>query len=177
MKWLLLLLCFVDLCSKAQGVTSSKVPLTFSIHGTLTTSSSYCGGAAPTPEIEKYYQENRPYGGWVYFRHADSSGTYLPAVDSVLCDKNGNFSVDLQTGEYIVFTYECDYRNYNKLISQLNTRDLQIDNNCLDNWFRNGLFKVSGENGSVNDLNYNFYSPCFVPVAIPCVFYTGPYPP
>lgn len=149
----------------------------YKVSGTLTESSSYCGGAAPSREQEAWHQTPRPHRCLLYLKKAAESHWDEPIIDSISPDENGYFEFWLEPGEYIVLRANQNDPDYLNRVLSSGNQYLMVDDDCVREWFANGLFQVTVSNQFVEDLHYNFYQACFVPYAIPCLQYTGPYPP
>jgi len=150
---------------------------TYKVSGTLTQSSNYCGGAAPSQEQLDWHHTPRPYQSMIYVKKASDSHWEQAVIDSARTDENGYFEFWLEPGEYTVLLAEQNDKNYMNKVLASGNKYLMVDETCVRDWFSKGLFHVSVSNEFVEDLNHNFSSACFVPYAIPCLTYTGPYPP
>jgi hypothetical protein len=165
-------------CANSQQLEEETITNhTFKVCGTITSSSSYCGGAAPSFEEEEYYRRERPYTCWLYVRKGGSNNLNKPIIDSTCTDSQGFFMFHLPPGDYTIITSEQrDPKTIERIIN-VQSNDLLVDEGCVRQWFNYGLFKVSITDSDIHDLNHNFHSRCFVPYSIPCIHYTGPYPP
>lgn len=173
MRTMLQILCVFLLSLQAYGQGFSK----YKVSGTLTQSSNYCGGAAPSPEQVAWYSTARPHRAVIYLKEAAESHWGQPILDSVTTDENGYFEFWLEPGEYTLLTANQNDQNYLNSVLSCGNQYVLVDEECVRNWFAKGLFQVSVSNEFVENLNYNFYNACFVPYAIPCLQYSGPYPP
>lgn len=161
-------------CSAYDDV--SKTEQTYSIEGTLTTSTSYCGGVDIGDEIYEY-QKERPYSATVYVREGEVNNSKCKIIDSVSTDAEGNFHFDLKPGKYILFTANFKSESIIDDLLKYDGEDTSVDEECLRGWWKNGLFKIEVIDSNITNLKYNFHQDCFVPFAIPCIGYHGPYPP
>lgn len=165
------LVFFLTLPTLGQGFSKYKVS------GTLTSSSNYCGGAAPSKEQLAWHRTPRPHQTVVYVKSAGDPHWEQTLIDSTATDENGYFELWLEPGEYTILTAEQNDKNHLSNVLSCGNNYVLVDEDCVREWFAKGLFQVSVSNEFVEDLNHNFYSRCFVPYAIPCLDYTGPYPP
>lgn len=177
MKHLLIVLGLVLVCSftKAQ-VTKSKKEIVHTISGKVTQTSSYCGGAMPTEEILQEMSKPVPYAGKVFYvRKGSVNNIKMPIVLSFTVNAKGEFSIDLPPGQYCLIQKEqvktLNMKNYKS------TTDLQIDENCLKEWWAKPYYAFQITDKNITDLKFNFYHACFVNSDIPCIEYVGPMPP
>lgn len=171
LSWLLL---------SCVSVIHADVPTKTSLQlvsGTLTSTRSYCKGVAPSPEEQARYQHAHPLNEWVYVRKGDKNNPKSPIVDSTRTNEHGYFEFLLPPGEYTLFTSIHRDESIIDRIHAMESDFLQVDNFCLKKWFESGLFQVTVSDSAVRNLDHNFHYRCFVPYAIPCISYTGPYPP
>jgi len=179
---LLLLLIIGTACSvaktaekeiKSDDHPEERVKISGWIHST----SSYCGGAAPDQKTLDLYHTPRPYTGWLYLREGRSNTNDGLIADSIRPDQNGFFSFDVKKGNYVlIYDLQKNDSILDKL-SALESEYISVDKPCLKGWFANGLLKISAEDSLMDSLVFNFHQRCFVPYAIPCISYNGPYPP
>lgn len=89
----------------------------FHVNGMILLVSEYCGGAAPTPELQQ--REHTPYAQpktTLYLRDGNANYNNKPILDSITSDSTGKFSINLPAGTYCVvekyktnkFTYPND---------------------------------------------------------------------
>ena len=149
----------------------------YSAQGVLTQTSSYCGGVHPTWEEEMEYQKARPFNTWLYVRQGKINKEDSPILDSVKTDGTGKFTFFLSPGEYVILTPEQRTKEVLSRYKKMESNDLIVDDLCLNGWWKAGLFQIVVNDSSITGLDYNFHYRCFVTVAMPCMSYTGPYPP
>lgn len=168
-------LCLIS-CSISQNIVESK-PNKFSVSGQLTQTSSYCGGAAPTREMEIEYQTPKPYQTKLYIRKGKENSESEPIYDSVVTDGLGNFQISLPPGDYVIILPSQQRKEIINSYLKMQGQDIHVDENCLRNWWKNGIFKVTVADKDITGLNHNFHSGCFVPAHMNCFSYSGPMPP
>ncbi len=83
------------------------------VSGTIIKTASYCGGAAPTDEILAELATPAPYIGTLYLKQGTINDPLEPALATITTDENGDFSIVLAEGDYIIVTAEHlgDYTN------------------------------------------------------------------
>jgi hypothetical protein len=159
----------------ASSPTEEK-KLTQTISGTITTSGSYCGGVAPSEEILQNAQAKRPLSGFmVYVRKGAENKLLSCIVDSASTDSNGKYSFELKPGEYVLLQKEQLNNDVYKLYAA--SKWLQVDVDCMKLWWKKGISTITVENENIESLNFHFQKRCFIPLGIPCLRYSGPYPP
>ena len=150
--------------------------LTQTISGTITTSGIYCGGVAPSEEMLQNAQAKRPMSGFmVYVKKGTENKLMSSIVDSARTDSNGNYSFDLKPGEYVLLQKEQLNEDVYKTYEA--SKWIQADTDCMKLWWKKGLSTITVENQNIDGLNFHFQKRCFVPLGIPCLRYSGPYPP
>ena len=155
---------------------SEEKKATQTISGTITTSGSYCGGVAPSQEMLQDAQAKRPMNGFmVYVKKGTENKLLSCIVDSTSTDSNGNYSFDLRPGKYVVLQKE----QLNKHIFETykSSKSMHVDLDCMQLWWEKGLTSINVGSDSIGSLNFHFQKRCFTPLGIPCLRYSGPYPP
>ena len=148
---------------------------TFTISGKVTQTSSYCGGAAPSPEMLEELARPVIYAGRKFSIRKGSINTLKePVILSFKSDNKGLFSFQLPPGIYSVILEEQ--------VKELNTaayqkQNISADAACLKAWWKKPYYILEVKDKDINTLNFSFHHPCFIPFDIPCLQYTGPYPP
>lgn len=163
-------------CAISKGVTDG-VDKSCRISGVLTTTHSYCGGAAPTPEMEAWYRAQRPYQCSLYVRLGPWNDPTQPLIDSTYSDSLGRFSFLLPPGDYTLITAEQRDIAIVERIVAMQTKYVRVDASCVSEWFEAGLFQLHAITSDTSNLNHNFHKRCFVPYSMVCLKYMGPYPP
>ena len=177
MKLLLLLLTilFAKPIEKTPKQEEEMQLPSFTVTGKVTHSSSYCGGMAPTPEMQARYRKRNPYAGFkLYFRLGSRNDFTYPIVDSVMTDTAGRFAVTLPHGEYTILRKE--QLDTNVVLAYENSKYVRINKDCMRKWVDEGLRTVKVFNYT-DSVDFHFSKPCFLPEGIPCLNYVGPYPP
>lgn len=147
------------------------------VSGTITTAGSYCGGAAPTDEMLRKVQAVRPMSGFtIYVKKGTENNVSSPIIDSTNTDGNGNYSLSLEPGSYILLQKNQLDKDVLEQYKEP-TKWMRADKGCLLRWWEKGLATITVENSAIDSLNFHFQKRCFVPSNIPCLTYTGPYPP
>jgi len=158
------------------GAPIEEKKITHTISGKVTTAGSYCGGVAPTEEMLQRVQARRPMSGFViYVKKGTENRLTSPIIDSTYTNSNGEYSFELPKGEYVLI----QKNQLDKAIFETykTSKWIQVDTECMKSWWKKGLATIKVENENIDSLNFHFQKRCFVPEAIPCLRYTGPYPP
>lgn len=153
-----------------------KIERIFQVEGALTTSSSYCGGADIGDEVYEY-QKQRPFRTTIYIRRGTENNEKSKIIDSVSTDAEGKFSLKLKSGNYILISTNQKSEKTVEELLKMNSEYTTVNEDCLRNWWKSGLFKIEVKDTNISGLNHNFHQECFIPFAIPCIGYNGPYPP
>lgn len=146
------------------------------ISGTITTSGSYCGGVPPSDKMLQDIQAKRPMDGFmIYVKKGTENKLSSCIIDSAYADSNGDYSLNLRPGQYVLLQKE----QLNKAIFETYalSNSIKVDSDCMQLWWEAGLSKITVEHEGINNLNFHFQKRCFIPLSIPCLSYTGYYPP
>jgi len=155
--------------------TKTKEKKTYSISGKILQTSSYCGGARPTQEIiDKMaipiaYEEKR-----LYIRKGKLNSAKYKVLKSFSSDKEGNFSFRLSKGTYSVIVAEQLNEIKNGDFVNVNQK---VDTVCLKEWWLSPYYLLEVKKKNIQHLNFIFHHRCFVTNDIPCLTFTGPFPP
>ena len=170
-----LLLTYLIIGFLASNPTEEK-KVKQTIYGTITTSGSYCGGAAPSKEMLQDAQAKRTMSGFmVYVKKGTENNLLSYIVDSTCTDSKGNYSFDLRPGKYVLLQKEQLNKDVYKTYEA--SKWLQADVDCMKVWWGKGLSTITVEKENIDSLNFHFQKRCFIPLGIPCLRYSGPYPP
>ena len=164
-------------CATSQETQIHTVSSLYTVSGTITSSSSYCGGVAPTPEQEAYYHQPKPVSCWLYLREGSRNDLRKPIVDSVKTNEQGYCEFRLPKGEYLIISSEQRDEAFIERVAASESDYLSVDKLCLKSWLDRGMFQVNVVDSNITNLDHNYHYRCFVPYALPCLDYNGPYPP
>ncbi|MGE0567341.1 MAG: hypothetical protein AB7O73_05275 [Bacteroidia bacterium] len=158
----------------AKEINQSKI--TFTVSGKITKTSTYCGGAAPSPEILKSYRTPQPYvGKELFIKKGDTNNLKEPILIKIAADSEGKFQFDLPDGNYVLLQKEqTEKLNYSKFDFG---KYYHLNKGCLDNWWLKPLMKIKIEGKNISGLDFNFHRRCFQQTDVPCITYNGPMPP
>lgn len=146
----------------------------YSVEGRITTSSNYCGGAAPDPEMLRELQTPRGFSGkQLYIRKGKTNDLSMPIVDTIIADAEGHFSIQLPKGTYTIIS---EHQIDQSILNQDFGSGIFVDSLCLEEWWSNGL-KTIVVDSDISGNDFHFTDRCFIPLDIPCLQYKGPYPP
>jgi len=158
------------------GSPGKEKKVTQTITGKITTSGSYCGGMAPSEEMLRNVQATRPMSGFmIYVKKGTENKLSAPILDSTYTNSNGEYSFNLPKGEYVLL--QKNQLDKSIFETYKSSKWLQVDSECMESWWKKGLISITVENENIDSLNFHFRKRCFVPEYIPCLRYTGPYPP
>lgn len=169
----------------SSAAICKKDKKTFMIQGQLTTTESWCGGMRPTPEIEKNLRIPKALPNTkIYIRKGTVNDPKSKIIQTVTSDANGNFSVKLPAGKYVIVDEKKKDRKYAEELLKKFEKETQnysaIDKNCLEEWLKTPDFTfeidANGTLKNMDTLKVNYHLPCSFR-SVPCVQYRGPMPP
>jgi mRNA-degrading endonuclease RelE of RelBE toxin-antitoxin system len=155
---------------------NSQTNIYYTVEGTLTQSSQYCGGVHPSHEEEAEYRRAKPYYSKLYVRKGKVNSTKAPIIDSTNTDANGHYSFKLPPGDYVIIMPSQKNKNIIHSLKKGKSKTLRVNSLCLRGWWKGGLYKINVKDKNIPDLDHNFHNRCFIPYPIPCFDYIGPYP-
>jgi hypothetical protein len=141
------------------------------ITGNVQVVQPYCGGARPTPEIEKNARKPNPFVGKLfYIRKGKTNSIKAKIIDSFIADAQGNFSIKIPKGTYSIIVQE----QKNALnIKKYNTQFQKADSVCLKKWWSTPYHLLIVK--TVNEpLQFMFTNRCYIQSDAPCLYYNGP---
>lgn len=152
-----------------------KESISFTISGKVQQVTPYCGGARPTQEMLDRMAKPVPYPGKKFYVKAGKvNNLKAKIVASFISGNLGDFSIQLAPGTYSFLLEEQlheinpqDYENENQ----------KVDAQCLKEWWLQPYYLLEVKDKNVVDLNFIFSRRCFISVDLPCITYTGPFPP
>lgn len=151
---------------------SSKDEVAFT--GTIQTHKPYCGGARPTPEMEKGFTDPVPNADF-YIYSGDRPENKKDMI-KVTTNEQGVFTVQLIPGEYHIVQAQklLPLEEFIKNNTYDSQHYQQAPEPCFRDWKDSPdfSFKLEGESKEVFTENHR----CFIG-ANPCLKYVGPYPP
>ena len=144
----------------------------YNVSGTVTTTSSYCGGAAPSQEMLAQMAKPRPIAGKQLFIKSGKENSEGGAViKSITTDSLGHFQINLKNGAYCIVE---EYKS-KPLVIPKNDKYSKWDEECLKEKYAQCDYQLDVLNKNVDDLNINFHKQCTW--SQPCLQYDGPLPP
>jgi len=167
--------CVIINCAYAQ-TSNIQTNIYYTVEGTLTQSSQYCGGVHPSHEEEAEYMRAKPYFSKLYVRIGKVNSTKAPIIDSTNTDANGHYSFKLPPGDYVIIMPSQKNKNIIYSLKKSKSKTLRVNSLCLRGWWKGGLYKIHVKDKNITALDHNFHSRCFIPYSIPCLDYVGPYP-
>ncbi len=170
-RYTLLLFC---LCFSAIGQT--KVKWT----GRYTESSTYCGGAAPRPELLDELSKPKPIASKrLYIKKGTVNNTKDKNYIQVKTDSFGIITALLKPGQYYIIGDNKLTNQYYQLILKKYAAPSKnykaVNKACLKKWLLEPLmrFEVKANTSDTTAINVTVLCPWQLQ---PCVDYTGPFP-
>lgn len=147
----------------------------FKVTGHFLVQGSYCGGAAPTPEMEAAAREPKPMSNQAFLiRKGNTNALGTDLVTRVRTDASGNFSVELTPGTYCMVLEEKENRRSTEF---LKTAYYVIDTKCDDKWLSTCDVSFTVADKPVSGLRKTFDKKCQLVTLSPCISWDGPLPP
>ncbi len=178
-KWCILLLLSagsLSSCHTSKASAGHEVPgITYTVNGSVTQTSSYCGGANPPRELLRQLAIPIPYPNKTFYIKAGTvNDLTMPVITSFTTDSIGNFSIHLPAGTYAIVLKEQ--------LAQLNAADYEtdtqvVDKDCLADWWKKPYYLLQVKQQDVSSLNFVFHHRCYITSDIPCIRYHGPLAP
>jgi hypothetical protein len=157
---------------------NNQQPKTYQVSGTITFTGDYCGGAHPSEEMLKQFRVPAPNIGKVlHIRSGVTNNLNSTILYTLVTDSLGQFSVNLPPGDYCMID---DFRKDNSFFQSLFDSDNHLsvnDQKCVEDWLNSCFYSFTVSNADITNIQLNIHRICFVPESVPCVSYTGPYPP
>lgn len=161
--------------NKCSNIETKSIGKTFTVSGTVTQTGSYCGGAVPSKEMLAQLSTPKPYAEKKF--HVIKGDTNTPSHKIILSfttDEQGKFSFSLRPGTYSIIQ---DEQATPLNVKEYKTKTISADENCLKIWWAKPYYVLRVKRADITGLEFKFHHRCFLPNDIPCLQYTGPYPP
>lgn len=179
--YLLLFGLLLVACKISTDISSNKPKKLFKVSGTVTYTSDYCGGAPPSEDLIIQLSTPQPYPGkQLFIRSGSMNDVQNTVLHNITTDENGYFELELPPGEYcMVDEYRLNRDFIKRLYSTTNPLENIVpgDSTCIEDWFNSCLINITVSESDIDSLDFNISRPCFRPEGVPCLMYTGPYPP
>lgn len=152
----------------------------FQVEIKATKTTTYCGGAEPTPEIEKSHRTKRAYANTTIYIREDSINTYFTEPYAVVkTDSLGLAKIALPEGEFVfVFENKADENSFNqtlKLVAE-SSNYRSINELCFRRFYEKPEAKITVSNNGINKVVMHRHFECPW-TQIPCAVYVGNLPP
>ncbi len=129
----------------------------------------YCGGAAPSEEMENMRMKGEPAKQFVFYIYKE---TGIPI--KMVTNMEGSATAELNNGGYC---FKEGYKSDPEMIKGLENSDWEFDQACYSQWKEqcNHAFVVSDT--SSNHINFTYRPRCSWEGPVPCITNTGFPPP
>ncbi len=181
MKNIIAFLFFINfaLSSEAQ----KKRPILTVLELSITSTSQYCGGAAPPQELQDNLAKPKPLENKVIYVRKDKNDLSTPILYTLTTDLNGRASLKLAPGKYtFVDASKKDRLLYDALLIKHKEATGQagpIDPKCLLEYMTNPDFEViipKTKKKATKKVGFNYFLSCNW-AGVPCAEFRGQYPP
>ncbi len=172
-SFLIFILC-ASLCITSWMGTAKKKKgkKTFTVTGTIMQTTSYCGGAQPSPDM--LARCNTPMGipnGKLFVKKGTMNKERASLIDSIRADANGKFSIQLPAGNYCLVE---DWKA-KPFDLPLNNEFQTVDSICYRNMYDACDYELNITDKNIDSVKIVFHRSCFY--NRPCISYHGPLPP
>lgn len=174
----LLLSISLGSCAQRKKMTAGAE---ITVYGTLTQTSMWCGGARPPEELVKELATPKPLDTYDLYIRKDTNNLSNPILYKVKTDKNGNFTLKLKAGKYVVVdSKKKDKATYKATLEKYKTETEttgKIDKDCYAQFVATPDFEIvvpKSAKGSIK-VSHNYHRTCDW-VGTPCVEYKGALP-
>lgn len=173
MKYLLIAItgCLVACGIKQKAAPAELVP----VEVTIVKHQPYCGGAAPTPEMEK--GTFTPIENQVFiFKKGLSNNQSEPIFKEIKTNENGMFSLQVPVGDYVLLhpSKMQSFDQFKSIHQPKSTYVEYLGDDCLQRVYDAPDFILRIQKDTVIQLIQK--SSCYTGTT-PCVRYTGPQAP
>lgn len=176
----LILFMFVAKYAHSQKRTIGNLNL---VEIYITSTSQYCGGAQPPPELLDRLSKPKPYENKVLYVRKDTNDLKSKIMYTLTTGKNGRVSIKLPPGKYcFVDASKKDIQLYESLLTKHKEPTHQagpIDPKCLMTFMSESDFQVvvprTRKKKRIN-VEYNYFHSCNW-AGVPCAEFRGQYPP
>jgi hypothetical protein len=173
-------LLFFYACGNTKETVDTQKGDLISVTIKATKTTSYCGGAKPTPEIEMEHRKKKIYANaTLYIRKGELNNYTEDPVIIVETDSNGIVNLALPKGNYtVVFDNKANQETFDSTVKRaeesLDYRS--INEECLKRFFKkpDGSFIVTDSVIDAISINRHFNCPW---AEIPCAQFVGDLPP
>ena len=146
----------------------------FTVSGKVLYTSGYCGGAAPTPDMEAEAKLPKPrFGQELIVRTGETNTLNSRVLARTTTKEDGSFSFQLPPGEY------CIVISQKENLAQMpkNSDYIQVDDDCYKKWMAQCDIGFMLRDRDVTDIKVILHQACFTNSYSTCVEWNGPLPP
>jgi hypothetical protein len=162
----ILLATIITLCTCYHSNAQAKK---YSVKIKATTTSNYCGGAAPSDDMVEKLKTPRGINGTTFYIISGSANkANRKIIDSFITDDLGEANIKLRAGTFAIITSEQKASFKNKTNDDYQT----WDNACLLKRWQTP--QVIFKSAAKKNISFNIEKPC--QWSMPCGKYTGPLP-
>lgn len=129
----------------------------------------YCGGAAPTPDMEDLRRKGENFAGQkIIFIHLETQ-----KESDYTTDENGDIEVNLAFGNYAIFSKG---KRTPKQIEEWKSKNWEFNPECVAKYLKESDHKLE-VNNKTTDQTFRVSKRCFYEGPIPCVINSQDPPP
>jgi len=142
------------------------------VSGTITQTSDYCGGAAPSEALLQMLRTPQALEGKkIFVRKGTANDASKKVITETLSDANGNFKLQLPAGVYCL-VFEDKSSDFK---TPQNDKNNTWDEACLKAKYAKCEYTFTLKNKFIEGVKVNYHKLCSF--RNPCSKYSGPTPP
>ncbi|MEL7220695.1 MAG: carboxypeptidase-like regulatory domain-containing protein, partial [Bacteroidota bacterium] len=145
----------------------------YTISGKIEFFERRCVGIVTVFDTGSKHPDKKPLAGYkLYLREGNTNHLNAPIIASTITNDAGQFFFRVPAGNYVLLSE--DQVDRARIRACLHDKDIKIKRfDCLEAWWQKGLAQVNVDDQSPDDLYFHWYKDCYLPLAVPCIEYTG----
>lgn len=154
------------------GLSAKQKVKKLTVSGTITQTSDYCGGAAPSEAMLQMLRTPQALEGKkIFVRKGNVNNASKKVLAETVSDANGNFKLELPAGVYCI-VFEDKSTDFK---SPQNDKHNTWDEACLKAKYAKCEYTFTLKSKSLSGVKINYHKHCSF--RNPCSQYSGPTPP
>jgi hypothetical protein len=142
------------------------------ITGVVTSTKTYCGGAAPSNDILQQYRTPQPIGGkLLYIKKGAENKKKAKIIGKFKSNADGTFTVKLPAGTYCI----VEESKAQEFKAPADNKEHEWNKQCLLEAWAQCDYQLVVTNKNISEVKINYHTDCFY--SMPCCKYKGAFPP
>ena len=147
----------------------------FKVTGNILVAGSYCGGAAPSKEMEEEARRPKPFANQGFLIRSGKMNALGTAMATrTRTDANGTFNLELAPGSYCMVLEEKESAREAGFYTQKN---MVVDKPCDQKWLNTCDISFTVADKNISGLRLTLNKKCLITSLSPCITWNGPLPP